>query len=667
MEPSKNINDNKQKERKSIRRIYLQKKQEKEKEVKKRRYNEEEFNNKFLNIKKTGNTRIGELSDLFLHNNLNPDYLNFYLNMLYKLDKNKFKKQLLLCYPFMNVELCNKYNIKKEKSEKDRFFELFDKIIKANTQQIEKIISEEYKFPKELENLPFTEKEKQDIHRWGLYGTKIIDFNNIYNEEYFYYAISNYILKNLKDSTSENYNNYIKTFQSLKDVIKNVDIYSKKDPEFFEYVFLFFLNAQNNNTINIINNISLYNVFLSSMNLELINKEEKNLLNDKDIVKEFQEQKIEVKIEGNNLFLKGKKINGVINDYKNYYITKDFINAICNKIIPLEKVSLMNYLRFDYLKNPKNYFDGLLYKIIEKYVYSNLSKTALSQCFNINLHEFEKIEEEICTKNIHKYIRMIPYNSVKDSGRTIKQFAKILIDVSKQKMMQNIREKIENKALQEYLEKFINIVYRKFIFEHEHNHLFNILLYFYYVDKDYEINTPPKKIKDNKVTLFKNLSKEEQIEKNNILDESGEIFETVTYGRVQKFFRLKQLLFIANEKNDEVSVIEYRNKYTETMKKKDNLEELFKEFQDNNLILSDLVNKIYAEIKKELSLDKNKGKTIDEFVNEIIACKNEYNKNNADKIKSLEEFGEMIVIEDIERYDCHIPDKKKNLMNEEQI
>ena len=41
---------------------------------------------------------------------------------------------------------------------------------------------------------------------------------------------------------------------------------------------------------------------------------------------------------------------------------------------------------------------------------------------------------------------MIPYNSVKDSGRTIKQFAKILIDASKQKMMQNIREKIENKA-----------------------------------------------------------------------------------------------------------------------------------------------------------------------------------------------------------------------------
>ena len=342
------------------------------------------------------------------------------------------------------------------------------------------------------------------------------------------------------------------------------------------------------------------------MNLELINKEEKNLLNDKDIVKKFQEQKIEVKIEGNNLFLKGKKINGVINDYKNYYITKDFINAICNKIIPLEKVSLMNYLRFDYLKNPKNYFDGLLYKIIEKYVYSNLSKTALSQCFNINLHEFEKIEEEICTKNIHKYIRMIPYNSVKDSGRTIKQFAKILIDASKQKMMQNIREKIENKALQEYLEKFINIVYRKFIFAHEHIHLFNVLLYFYYVNKDYEINTLPKKIKDNKVKLFKNLNKQEKIEKNNVLDESREIFENFPYGRVQKFFRLKQLLFIANEKNDELSVIEYRNKYTETMKKKDNLEELFKEFQVNNLILSDLVNKIYSEMKNELSLEKNK-------------------------------------------------------------
>ena len=93
---------NKKKEKVSEEFIYRKNKKKKRK-LKKEDIMKKNLINKFLNIKKTGNTRIGELSDLFLHNNLNPDYLNFYLNMLYKLDKNKFKKQLLLCYPFMNV------------------------------------------------------------------------------------------------------------------------------------------------------------------------------------------------------------------------------------------------------------------------------------------------------------------------------------------------------------------------------------------------------------------------------------------------------------------------------------------------------------------------------------------------------------------------------------
>ena len=94
-------------------------------------------------------------------------------------------------------------------------------------------------------------------------------------------------------------------------------------------------------------------------------------------------------------------------------------------------------------------------------------------------------------------------------------------------------------------------------------------------------------------------------------------------------------------------------------------EELFKVFQDNHLILSDLVNNIHLELKKELSLDKNKGKTIDELADEIIACKNEFYEDNSDKIESLDEFGEMIVIDEIEHYDCHIPDKQKFLENDD--
>ena len=97
--------------------------------------------------------------------------------------------------------------------------------------------------------------------------------------------------------------------------------------------------------------------------------------------------------------------------------------------------------------------------------------------------------------------------------------------------MQNIQKITENRALKEYLEKFINIVYRKFIFEHEHNHLCNDLLFFYYVDKDYEINTSPKKIKVNK--------SKEQNDKSHVFEDSGENFEIMVYGSAQKFFGLK--------------------------------------------------------------------------------------------------------------------------------
>ena len=644
----------------SIRNIYKQKKLDKENENKNKkikRFNDEELNNRLINIQKKGNIRINDLNDLLVHNNLNLNLLEYYFDILYKTDKYRFKNEIVLYYPFMTPKLCNKYNIKKEISEKEKFFHLLKNIINANEYQISKIVSEEYKFPEELEKLNYNKEEKKIIYRWGLYGTKIIDFSHVYNEEYFYYAFSNYILKTLKENSPSVYNRYISTYRSLINLIEKIDFYLKKDPEYFEYVCLFFLNSQNNNSINFINNISLYNVFISSLGFELDNKDKRNILNDEEIIKTFKEKNIRATIKNNNLHLKSENLDKVIHNYKNYYIDNDFISSM--KILSEE--NLMRFLKFDYLKNPQNYFDGLLYKVIEKYVSSNLSKTGLSKCFNIDIHEYKIIEDEICSKNIHKYIRMIPYCSNDDTGRTLKQYAKILIDPSKQKMMQsiwNIKELKGNVKLIKLLEKLINIVDRKYIFQHEHNHLCNILLFFYYVNKDYEINTPPKKIKDNKVILSKKSNSEKQ-DDNDILKESGEIFEIVTYGKVQKFFKLKQLLFIANEKNDELDVDQFKKKYLETINNNSCIEGLFKAFRENNLILSDLVNNIYDELTKELSKNENKGKSLNDLANEIIACKNDYFKDDGNEIKSLENLGEMIVTEDIGHYDCHIPDKIK--------
>ena len=260
----------------SIRNIYKQRKLIKEYIDKKvRRYNDEEFNNRFINIQKKQNININDLNELISHNNLNSTFLEYYFDILYKTDTNRFKNEILLYYPFMTPKLCNKYNIKKQLSEKDRFFHLFNKIINSDISQITQIISEEYKFPEELEKLNYGKEERKTINRWGLYGTKIIDFNHIYNEEYFYYVLSNYILKTFKEDSPNIYERYISTYKSLKNLIEKSDLYFQKDPELFEYVCLFILNCEKNNMIDTINNISLYTVFISSMNLELINKKKK--------------------------------------------------------------------------------------------------------------------------------------------------------------------------------------------------------------------------------------------------------------------------------------------------------------------------------------------------------------------------------------------------------
>ena len=111
-------------------------------------------------------------------------------------------------------------------------------------------------------------------------------------------------------------------------------------------------------------------------------------------------------------------------------------------------------------------------------------------------------------------------------------------------------------------------------------------------------------------------------------------------------------MFIANENNEKLNVDEFKKKYQEEMNNKNSTEKLFKEFKENNQILSDLVNNIYDELMKELSLEENKGKSIDDFAKEIIACQNEYFKEN--NIKSIEDFAECIITEDLGHYDCHI-------------
>ena len=92
-----------------------------------------------------------------------------------------------------------------------------------------------------------------------------------------------------------------------------------------------------------------------------------------------------------------------------------------------------------------------------------------------------------------------------------------------------------------------------------------IIYYFFFnANKSNKINTPPKIIKDNKVLEIDELTLNKDANTDNtdnIMDESGYIFETLAYGRKRNLFNLKQLLFIGNEKNDNLNIYQYKEKF----------------------------------------------------------------------------------------------------------
>ena len=134
------------------------------------------------------------------------------------------------------------------------------------------------------------------------------------------------------------------------------------------------------------------------------------------------------------------------------------------------------------------------------------------------------------------------------------------------------------------------------------------------------------------------------------------------------FYELTNLNLDDNKISNLKPILEFPFKKLDKLTLDNNcIEELFKAFRENDLILSDLVNNIYKELEKELSKIENSGKSLNDLVNEIIACKNDYFKDNENEIKSLEKLGNMIVTEDIGHYDCHIPDKIKLMKLENKI
>lgn len=85
-------------------------------------------------------------------------------------------------------DICQKYNINKIISEKDKFYELYTKIYNSelDSNEFYNIINNEFRYPDEFKSLKLSHID-YNINRWKLYGNKMLNFLKIDNEEYFYY------------------------------------------------------------------------------------------------------------------------------------------------------------------------------------------------------------------------------------------------------------------------------------------------------------------------------------------------------------------------------------------------------------------------------------------------------------------------------------------------
>ena len=273
--------------------------------------------------------------------------------------------------------------------------------------------------------------------------------------------------------------------------------------------------------------------------------------------------------------------------------------------------------------DPQNYYQGIPLKIIQNFANSKLASSAFIKIFKSEIPK--EIKEEIFTNNIAKYICFFPFSSYNITERTMRRFSLILINTNEKKMIVSFN----NNKLNVLLLDFSNIVLRKLIFCHEHQHLSEGLLYFKKITK--RLSTPPNEVVEGTITYD---------EKSIKRGERGELFELLCYGKVYKVYSIFDLLFIADETNDNLDVDEHLKKYKEYHKKDKSLLDELKNFPKGQA-LSSLVNEIYCELSGDTQ-------TYGELVKSpYILYKNEEDTSNYNKeiISSLEKAENLITPE----------------------
>ena len=606
----------------------------------------------FEEYKKNKRLDMQSLKNFISHCNIIEEIIVSYLNILEKEDKDSFLDELLFYYPILSVKSCSIYKVKKFKSEKKRFFELAKQLISLEDSKIKDLnnfLEKEIQSFDEIKHLIPNFKDIDDpdnkYTRWFNCYNTALDCKTEENEEYLFYTLSNNLISEfLKRKLC--FKNRIALIKNIINLFKEIEPKRKEQSfcDYFEFLCFALMNCEDKEDkgISLIINAIEDEIKLKFMNLEEI----KLFLKQKNFAFTIKDRTISINAYGSTY---------IIDDYNKYNISEQLIYSIIGKRENRIKQILGQNIKFNELLNKTNYLDGLFVKVIKKYSHSNLAISSIKKLFKIDENQYKEFFKEI-SNNIENYVKIIPYSCFYDTERTSKNPILILVDPYKEKYSSVKINLIINDNFHNILKEFANIVYRKFAFEHEIHHLTTILLYFLYISENRCLNSLIKEIGDDgEIHIFPNYGEKELKKNKNLYKKAGNLFEILCYGKVLNTFSLKQLLFIANEENDNLEIEIFKKNFLECTNK--NLEDILKEFPDNQL-LSGYVKKIRECLEEMKNITKQ---TEDEKLsgNEIIVRKDDDENELEKNIYSILNSEDLNLIDNISRYDNHLFREKR--------
>lgn len=644
-------------------------------EDKELRKSKEEVKKEYEELKISQKLDKESLTNLMSHCNVVPKITEYYLNIIEKEDKDLFLDELLYYYPILSVEVCKKFGVNKLKSEKDRFFELIQNLLGIERPNLEtklitflkeeiqcldeikhlipkNVIEEEKKEPEKDKELNKGKESKEEekvvsdpfkYSRWlNTYNTEI-DYKTEENEEFLFYHLSNLLISEfLRDKYCFRYR-----IKLIGNIIDSLEVaYSKRNKgdifrKYFEFLCIALTNCENNKNFH-----NLKPILWSIGNEIKINDK---FMNINEIKEYLTNNNYEYEHKDKMLKINKKGITYIIDDYTKYNINDKILDILLSRGSFEYKDYLEDNTKFSsYFDKIKSSTD-LLQKIIKNYVKSNLAISSIEKLFNIKKNEYKTLFNEL-SENIEKYIYIIPYDCFYDTERTFKNPIKIIIDPFKEKYKLNVKHINNDLDLDIVLKEFCEIVFRKFSFEHEIHHLVTALLFFLYINEDSSLNSITKELMHNgEIKFHPEITFVKSFKNKNIQKEAGNMFELLCYGSIQKEFTLKQLLFIANEQNDNLNYETFKSKYKNDCDK--DLNVLLDLFPENQL-LSEHVKKIRDYLKnnpERLSIKKI-------LSNDYVVSKDDV--ETQENIYSLLNDNNFALVE-TERYDNHLICEKR--------